>query len=328
MSHLEKEGGNEGDESSRLCSRREVLKVGGVGAVAVLLSFVSSCRRIAEVLGKLDDSDEIPPVEEKDKGISPSERVINPAEHKTTTPTSGQGAGINPSIRTVQDTAESDAAIAISEQRARISQLNRESRSSKVNWNNNLIARNLTKGLDESAARRKLFEFVQSFPYQLRHYETDDMTPLYDTESGDCRHKRGALYNLLQARGFEVRKVTVLFDWADLPIPKEILDIKKNSGTRGFHSAMEVKIDGKWTYIDPTWDTGLARLDFPVSENWDGENPTKDITKGRIIKYPHNSYERIDELYSRHNIPWPKMSETIEFNGRLNSWLSRKRVEK
>lgn len=327
MSHLEKEGGKEDDESSRLYSRRKVLEVGGVGAVAVLLGFVSGCRRIAEVLGNLDDSDEIPLVAKKDEGISPSKSVMDTAEHKATIPPSEQGAGINHPNRNVLDTAESDAAITISEQRARISHLNKESRG-KVNWNNDLIARNLTKGLDANAARRKLFEFVQSFLYQLRHYETDNMTPLYDTESGDCRHKREALYSLLQARGFEVRKVTVLFDWADLPVPKEILAIKQKSGTRGFHSAMEVKIDGKWTYIDPTWDTGLAKLDFPVSENWDGKNPTKDITKGRIKKYPHDSYEKIDELYNRHNIPWPKMSETIEFNGRLNSWLSRKRVEK
>ena len=219
-----------------------------------------------------------------------------------------------------------DDPISIDEQRQRIHNTNQASGGDQVAWSNKTIMRNLTEGLDAVSARKKLFEFVQGFPYKLIHHEPRDGVELYDTETGDCRHKREALLHLLGEYGEDVRRTAVLFDWADLPIPDKILGIKKSSGTKGFHSGMDVKIGGKWVRVDPTWDPPLAGLGFPVTLGWDGVSPTKNATNGSTVAHPHGSYEKLSDLYEQHGLRYPVLSETHRFNDAFNDWLSKEHM--
>lgn len=202
-----------------------------------------------------------------------------------------------------KDILAAEKTLSIDEQRRRIRENNLQSSKDNipVRWNLELISRNLTKGLDTEKRRIKLFEFVQSFPYEIMHYDAQP-TRLLDYERGDCRHKRELLYSLFKNSGEQVRRVGVVFDWADLPIPKEMLSILKTTGTTGFHSALEFKTNDSWVYVDPTWDQGLQKLGFPVTTNWDGISPTKRVTNGKLTFYPHPY--NFDEVLSKHDIKY------------------------
>lgn len=223
--------------------------------------------------------------------------------------------------------------ISIAEQRRRISEMNKErqttypGRENLVQWNLQTILSNLTEGLLPVEARQILFEFVRDFPYKLLRWTPRRGIELYDEESGDCRHKREALYYLYEIRGSKVRKVAVVFDWADLPIPKEILNKLKKSGTKSLHSGLEIEIDGKFVYVDATWDKDLSKLGFPVTQNWDGINPTRDVSNAECIKVSHGEYTNQQALAAQHGIRFIE-SETEAFNQALNAYLEKFRNKK
>ncbi|MFA6550459.1 MAG: transglutaminase domain-containing protein [Candidatus Gracilibacteria bacterium] len=234
-----------------------------------------------------------------------------------------------PACQAIAEALGKGKALSIEEQKARIHGLNIDKKpDEEIQWNVKKMTGNLTEDLNEGEARQKLFEFIQSFPYELRSFKARGGIELYDEEKGDCRHKSNALYALLKQRGFEVRKLDVLFDWKDLPIPKEILALKKRSGTRAFHDGIEVKIDGKWVYVDPTWDPALAHVGFPVTTNWDGASPTKEISNGKTEKIPAGKYEKFEDYLAAYKMPWPVRSETDAFNKALNEWLNKQRSAK
>lgn len=229
-------------------------------------------------------------------------------------------------IRKVLGSEKEKGAISISEQRQRIADLNAKNPDALNPWSPRVITENLTEGMEDVEARRKLFEFVRDFPYEITHYDPSrEGRGLYDHEQGDCRHKRDALFMLFQALGLEVRKVAVPFDWKDLPIPEKILAIREKSGTKAFHSGMEVKLGGKWVYVDPTWDIGLKAAGFPVNENWDGVSPTKDATFGQCQKISHEEYGTMDDLYKRFKVQYPLKEENEAFVAALNEWIERVR---
>lgn len=175
------------------------------------------------------------------------------------------------------------------------------------------------EGLDDVDSKRVLFGIVQSFPYRLRHWEPNNSMDLFVERSGDCRHKRDALFQLYKDKGFAVRKVTVLYNYADLPLPKNCL--AELSETRDFHSGMEVKTSNGWTRVDATWDPLLAKYGFPLTTTWDGESPTKNVTDGECVPTLHTDYNQILDLYRKYNVKWPKQSENAKFVKCINSWL-------
>ena len=111
--------------------------------------------------------------------------------------------------------------------------------------------------------------------------------------------------------GFESRDLNGIFDWNDLPIPKDILRILKNSGTFQKHHLLEVNVDGSYLKVDSTWNLELENIGFPVTKNWDGKNDTEQITRGKILFYsPH--IEKISLPY------FP--DERIKFAEEFNRW--------
>jgi len=134
----------------------------------------------------------------------------------------------------------------------------------------------------------QLFEKVQKIPYQVCKFEESEVHE--NIKQGDCRHKSLLLYNLLKKEGFEVKKVIVLFDWNDLPVPKELLK-PLNSHTFWAHRSLAVKINNKWLKVDPTWNPELKKKGFPITENWDGNSDTKQVTNGKLEFYYFDSYK-------------------------------------
>jgi len=82
------------------------------------------------------------------------------------------------------------------------------------------LARIFETGRNEIEFRKSVFDFVKNFPYRITRF-TPQKGNLFFYRCGDCRHKTEALLNIFRAKGYPVRKVEVLFDWKDLPIPAE-----------------------------------------------------------------------------------------------------------
>jgi len=158
----------------------------------------------------------------------------------------------------------------------------------------------------------ELFKEVQRIPYQVCKYDENEIDE--DLMKGDCRHKHFLLKMLLEREGFIVKEIKVIFDWRDLPIPKNILDVLK-SGTIWDHSALKVKIGRRWLNIDCTWNPELESKGFPITKNWNGRTDTKQVTEGKLKFFDKKNFSREAE-----NIKINK-EEAHQFALKLNQWL-------
>lgn len=139
--------------------------------------------------------------------------------------------------------------------------------------------------------RKKLiviFEKVQKIPYKVCIFDNDKINE--NLKYGDCRHKSNLLYLLLKKEGIEVKKIKVLFDWRDLPLPEEMIEILKESDKIWPHDAVEVKVENKWIKVDCTWNPELEKIGFPVTKRWDGNSDTKQVTEGKLEFFNHGEF--------------------------------------
>ena len=159
----------------------------------------------------------------------------------------------------------------------------------------------------------KLFEKVQKIPYKVCKFREEDIDE--NIKYGDCRHKSTLLYNLLKNEGFNVKKLGVIFDWRDLPIPDNIFPILKNSGTIWTHYSLSAKIMDNWIKVDCTWDPSLKRLGFPVTIKWNGLEDTEQVTEGKLKFYEVKNY--VDDPQRVKVIK----EEAYLFADALNKWI-------
>ena len=125
----------------------------------------------------------------------------------------------------------------------------------------------------------KIFENVQKIPYKVCKFDENKIDE--NIQHGDCRHKSVLLKRLLEEKGFKVKKIKVIFDWKDLPLPKDILGILKKSDTIWGHSSLLVEIRKKKILVDASWDPPLAKAVFPVTKKWNGASDTLPVSKGK-----------------------------------------------
>ena len=163
-----------------------------------------------------------------------------------------------------------------------------------------------------------VFELVRRIPYRLGRW-SGDPDSLFNLGAGDCRHKAAAQRRTMSRAGLSVRPVKVLFNWADLPIPSEILSIL--SETRGFHDTVEVNVSERWMLADATWDPPLARVGFPVMASWGGMTPTLGVTEGALQIFREGGLPADANPYDYFGVRWPERARTNEFNTALNAWM-------
>jgi len=156
----------------------------------------------------------------------------------------------------------------------------------------------------------EIFEKIQKIPYGVCKFDKDK---LENIKEGDCRHKSELLYRELTKEGFDVKKVKVIFDWKDTPVPKNLLEILKKSRTVWEHDSVEVKMKDKWIKVDCTWDPELKKLGFPITENWDGQSDTIQITKGKLLFFDIDNYKKNIQIVRE---------EALAFAEALNKWIS------
>jgi len=156
----------------------------------------------------------------------------------------------------------------------------------------------------------KIFEEVQKIPYKVCKFEKKKIDK--DLKFGDCRHKSYLLKQLLQKKGFEVKEIKVIFDWKDLPLPKELLSILKKSSTVWPHNSLKVKVDNKWLKVDCTWNPRLEKKGFPITKSWDGKTNTKQVTEGKLKFIDKDKYTKKIKV---------DMDEARRFAEALNKFL-------
>jgi len=140
---------------------------------------------------------------------------------------------------------------------------------------------------------------------------------------GYDNHKRKVLLleNLLNKKRYKTKRIKIIFDWKDLPIPKSILGILKKSSTIWVHDALAVGIHGGYLLLDPAWSPKLEKKGFPVTKDWDGLEDTKQITKGELEFFKEKSFEKDkEEILKNHKIKIEK-EEAFKFIKALNKWL-------
>lgn len=96
--------------------------------------------------------------------------------------------------------------------------------------------------------------------------------------------------------------------------------------TRGFHDTVEVRINGKMTLVDPTWDPVLAKAGFPFLANWDGIESTPAITPRANGVIRQGDFKAGTDLYAHFGIRWPERARTLAFNRAFNAWTDELRA--
>lgn len=178
------------------------------------------------------------------------------------------------------------------------------------------IAGQLGEGLGPRERRIAAFKVVQDIPYKLTTW-TGDPDSLFSLGRGDCRHKANGLLRLLKVWKMEARPIQVLFDWASLPIPAEIMSNLVE--TRGVHDSVEVKIDGKFVLMDPTWDRPLGSVGFPVLSKWDGVSPTLPIAPNANVILRPGDLKPGTNVFAYFGLK-PERKRTLAFNKAFNAW--------
>ena len=153
---------------------------------------------------------------------------------------------------------------------------------------------------------------IHGIPYQIKPFVKEEINS--ELEKGDCRHKTELLKQLFEGEGFKVRKIYAVFDWKDLPVPKDILKILK-SGSKMTHVLLEVKLNNKWIRVDFVWNRSLKEKNFPVTKLWNGKEDTKMITEGKI-----NFYKTKEEAKKEKGINSNK-EELHKFAEKFNVWI-------
>ena len=155
-----------------------------------------------------------------------------------------------------------------------------------------------------------IFEKVQKVPYKVCMFDKDNISKNLEYE--DCRHKSHLLFILLKQEGFEVKKVKVLFDWRDLPLPEEMIAILKESDKVWPHDSVEVKIKDNWIKVDCTWNPELGKVGFPITKDWNGISDTEQVTKGNL------QFFEFQEFNIKSNII---KEEAYKFTDKLNEFV-------
>ena len=157
----------------------------------------------------------------------------------------------------------------------------------------------------------ELYKKVQEIPYYCLKERDPDL--LLKKNKGSCSEKHLFLGREFEKLGVPVKYLLIRFDWNDLPIPKEIIQKKKN-GSAGWHLALKIKPERKWIYVDATWDPKLEKAGFPITKNWDGKSNTK-------FAFPPKEIIELEKAPPKQI----KRLENQEFYEALNKWLELKR---
>ena len=115
-----------------------------------------------------------------------------------------------------------------------------------------------------------LAEKVRDIPYGVIGSRTAE--DVYLKNMGTCSGKHALLRELYLALDLKTQEFVAMHRFANLPVkfPEHIAEILKRSDIVDPHNFFKLFISDRWVTVDITWDKPLAKIGFPVTENWDG----------------------------------------------------------
>jgi transglutaminase-like putative cysteine protease len=136
-----------------------------------------------------------------------------------------------------------------------------------------------TKGLSDRNARVNIFNQIRDIPYAVVpeiNNPVDGPEGLLKCMRGSCGPKHFLLGRMFKMLRVPVQYVTYPFSWnvKSVAYPPELRKLTETVPI-GHHLACEARIENEWVIVDATWDRPLARVGFPVNENWNGVSGTK-----------------------------------------------------
>lgn len=166
--------------------------------------------------------------------------------------------------------------------------------------------------------RINLFNQVRDIPY--RTVSVHSWEEVLEKNIGGCGAKHRLLKKCFDSLGYKCRFAYVPYSWNEIESVPADLRSGSQYNRRDLHTFLEVKIDGKWTIVDATWNKELKDV-FPVNLNWDGFADT--IVAVPSEKIYHADKNDTDQLRaelncSKDGIPSP---EEITWVGKFNHWV-------
>lgn len=137
--------------------------------------------------------------------------------------------------------------------------------------------------------RINIFEKVRDLPYEISPRKWQELLKL---GRGACEAKHQLLKKAYEKLGYECRLAYVPYSWKMVELPS---DLQKGYWykRRGLHVFLEVKIEGKWTKIDATWNKELKDK-FDVNLDWDGFSDQKIAVPSKKIYHPKTKEEILE----------------------------------
>ena len=183
-----------------------------------------------------------------------------------------------------------------------------------------------TKGLEPKEARISIFNHIRDIPYAIVPEFRDPevgTSGILDLNKGSCQPKHFLLAVFFDKLNIPVKYVSYPFKWQAQPLSfpdnfKEVLEGLPIS----YHLACKAYIEYKWVSVDATYDPALKTAGFPITEEWNGLDDTKNAVMP-IEEIIHESLKDrlIYESAQRSRYSEKEKSLSADFFERLNLWL-------
>lgn len=149
---------------------------------------------------------------------------------------------------------------------------------------------------------KAIYADIRDIPYQLGMAPGDN--------APNCLTKGLMLIEKLAMNGLTVRGRIGEFDWATTPFPAEVVKLWPQD-IAATHFFVEVFEDNTWRPLDPSWDAGLAKAGFPLSD-WNGTHcPGIQLTRIYSLE-EHAAYLDI----------WTDPTRTADYYARATPFLT------
>lgn len=170
-----------------------------------------------------------------------------------------------------------------------------------------------------TAEASRLFRTVRDVPYVLG--VDGDPNKLFTDNLGNCTRKHLHLIPRLHALGYKITLGIAEFDWQDLPIPPDILQLLKDPIDS--HLFLYASLDGNEMTVDATWDSGMP-TGFFVND-WNGIDSSQiSVPALRVRRENYHLLRGRVTLLTALSYLRPANDRPTPFNDAFNHWLSRK----
>ncbi|MDD4183445.1 MAG: hypothetical protein PHT53_06465 [Candidatus Omnitrophica bacterium] len=183
-----------------------------------------------------------------------------------------------------------------------------------------------TKGLEPKETRISVFTHIRDIPYAIvPQFRDPDVgtSGILDLNKGSCQPKHFLLAAFFDKLNIPIRYVSYPFKWQDQPLsfPDSFKEVLQELPT-SYHLACKAYIEYKWVSVDATYDPALKTAGFPITEEWNGLDDTKNAVMP-IEEIIHGSLEeRLSyELAQKSRYTEKEKLLSGEFVEKLNSWL-------